>query len=77
MPVIRTIRAFENETVEVQWTCRDGRVHIERYSIPPKPVRQARWQEAQATQGDQKAPATSLDAIGGPGGKVTTSTVQE
>lgn len=75
MPVIRTITAYENETVEVHWSCRDGRTHIERYSIPPKPVRQARWQEAQATQG--KAPATSLDAVGGPGGKVTTSTVQE
>jgi hypothetical protein len=39
---VRTVRAHEGETVEIQWRCHDGSVHIERYTVPPKTVREAR-----------------------------------
>lgn len=59
MPIIRTIRAYENEQVEIAWTCTDGSIYTQRFSIPPKPVRLRRGY---------------LDAVGGPGGKVTVET---
>ncbi len=39
---VRTVRAHEGETVEIQWRCHDGSIHIERYTVPPKTVRAAR-----------------------------------
>lgn len=42
MAIIRTVRVMEGETVEIEWTLRAGGVHVERYTIPPRPVRQAR-----------------------------------
>ena len=38
MPVIRAVRAFEGEIVEIKWTANDGTVYIRRYTIPPKAV---------------------------------------
>lgn len=43
MPIIRTIKMMEGETLEVQWQPRDGTgLHIERYTIPPKATRLTR-----------------------------------
>lgn len=39
---VRTVRAHEGETVEIQWRCHDGTAYITRYTLPPKPVRDAK-----------------------------------
>jgi hypothetical protein len=38
---VRTVRAFEGETVEIQWICSDGTRFWQRVTIPPKPTRVA------------------------------------
>jgi hypothetical protein len=39
---VRTIRAWEGETVEIQWQLKAGGVHYERITIPPPAARLAR-----------------------------------
>jgi hypothetical protein len=60
---VRVIRAYETDTVEIQWTCKTGETWYERRTCPPKATR-----DAQTTA----TPQTSLDVVGTTGGKVTT-----
>lgn len=39
MPFIRCVRAFEDETVEIRWRCRDGSAVVQPVTIPPPDVR--------------------------------------
>lgn len=39
---IRVVRAHESETVEIQWTLGDRSVYTQRFTVPPKAVREAR-----------------------------------
>ena len=39
---VRTVRANHGETVEIQWCLEDGAIYVERYTLPPKSVRDAR-----------------------------------
>lgn len=43
--MIRVVNAHAEETVEIQWTCRDGSVFVQSVTIPPKDVRDARMAE--------------------------------
>lgn len=38
---IRQVRAFEGETVEIAWTCRDDSKFYQRLTIPPTATREA------------------------------------
>lgn len=40
--VVRPIKMHGDETLEVQWYLADGSVYMERYTVPPKHVREAR-----------------------------------
>jgi hypothetical protein len=40
-----TKRAMQGETVEIQWTLVDNTIYYERYTCPPKEVREARIKE--------------------------------
>jgi predicted metal-binding protein len=39
--IIRPIRAFEGDTVEIQWKCKTGETWYERRTCPPKAHRDA------------------------------------
>jgi len=41
---IRVVRAHEEETVEIAWTCADGSRYVQRITIPPKATREAQAQ---------------------------------
>jgi len=43
-PFIRVVRAHEDETVEIQWTCLDTSRYVQRLTIPPKATREAQTQ---------------------------------
>lgn len=34
--IVKVIRVFEGETVEIQWMLKDGSDFTKRYTIPPK-----------------------------------------
>lgn len=58
MGPIHVVVLAEGVILEAHWTSVDGSVHLARYTIPPVPVRLARY----------------TDAVGGPGGRVTIET---
>jgi hypothetical protein len=43
-PFIRVVRAHEEETVEIAWTCADGSRYVQRITIPPRATREAQAQ---------------------------------
>ncbi len=57
---VRTVRAHEGETVEIQWTCDDGIGFVQRIAIPPKATREARRAQEQHEQ-EQRRAALGLD----------------
>jgi hypothetical protein len=42
MTFVRTVRAFEGETVEIRWRCADGTDVYQRVTVPPRATRDAR-----------------------------------
>jgi len=44
--IILPIKANWNETVEVEWRCKDGSTYVERRTCPPTATLQARTAEA-------------------------------
>lgn len=43
--IIRQVRAYEGEVVEIAWHCDDGSVFHQRLTVPSKPTREARTDE--------------------------------
>lgn len=71
--VVRSFNAFETDTVEIRWTLADGTFYYERFTIPPKDVREARAREEADrpvfpdVKVERRAePLTTLDATGVP-----------
>ncbi len=40
MKRVKVIKAYENETIEIQWTLNDNSIYYKRYTIPPKSIRE-------------------------------------
>lgn len=53
---IRVVRAYEGETVEIQWRLEGGAIYVQRVTIPPKATRDAQqWAEQQVQARRQSA----------------------
>jgi hypothetical protein len=43
--IVRTIKAHEIDTVEIQWTLNDNSIFVRRYTVPPKNTREYKEEE--------------------------------
>lgn len=73
MPIVRVLTLHERETAELQWTLRDGRVYIERFTLPPRDVVGVRLARSAVT--DHSQPAAPVEDP--PGGSVPVRGVRE
>ncbi len=61
---VRTLRAHEGETVEIQWRRADGSLFIDRHTIPPRATREVRQSTEDRDQRERR------EALGVDNGRV-------
>lgn len=71
MPIVRAIRCFEGDTVEIQWKLKTGETYYQRVTVPPKATRDAKPSTESEAQRLAAKGQTSLDVVGTTGGKAS------